>query len=620
MEGAGILDYNQSGGSDTSTGVSGNETYELSEEEKKTLKYVKDTYDKAKKYREPYIEKWKDFYQYFRGKQWKTRRPAHRHSDVINLIFSSIQNQVPLMTDSRPTVDFIAEKPEDLEFAKILNDLMISDWDRLNWSGTLLECLYDSHIYGTALAMLDFDDEADFGLGSARWISLEPMYCYPSPGASDVNTGRPCAEFQYAEPVPVERLKQMFPKFAQYIKPDIRDLWQETKTDIKDVKYQSSLDQKTSLDGNATIGQVNTDTAMLMTTYCRPLDTDQQEISEKDEQGNDSVAYQTKLKYPKGRKIVSLANLVLEDGELDVDDKSFPIQKLNNYLDPRSFWGISDVEQAEGPQMMFNKVVSFSMDVLTLMGNPIWIVDTSSGVDTDNLYNIPGGIVEKAPGSEVRREAGTDLQPYVIQLIDRLKNWYDEVVGTPEVSRGVNPPGVVAARAIESLQQSGRTRIRQKTRNMDEGFLREMGRQYAQLVLKNYTLPRVRRVSDADGVQKYFNFSVEHVKLAKGPKTVVNYQEYVKDMDGELVPGPIVDKALMGTFDVRVSTISGLPFQKEEDKQTAFNLFDREVIDAEELLRKIDYPNVDAIIQRLNERRAQQAEAQQQQEQQKQQA
>lgn len=578
----------------------GSAVYEPTDEEKKILKYVLDSFDKAKKFREPYVEKWKDYYQYFRGKQWKNKRPEYRHSDVINLIFPAIQNQVPLITDARPSIDFIAEKPEDLDFAKILNDLILSDWDRLNWSHVILESLYDSHIYGTGVGMLDFDDEADYNIGSARWMSLEPMYCYPNPGATDINQGRKCEIFQYAEPMSVEKVKQLYPKMAQYIKPDIRDLWQEEKTDINNNQYRSSLDNKTFLDGNATVNQVNTDSVLLITTYCRPLETEEYEVASEEEDGDPT--YEVKLKYPRGRKIVSTRSLVLETEELPYEDKSFPIQKFVNYVDPRSFWGISDIEQAEGPQMLFNKMVSFTMDVLTLTGNPIWIIDTSSGVDPDNLFNIPGGIVEKEPGSEVRRESGTQLQPYVIQMIDRMKNWFDEVVGTTEVSRGVAPGGVTAARAIESLQQLGQTRVRLKTRILDESFLREMGRQYVQLVLKNYTVPRVRRVTDVNGVEKYFKFHVEHNQIGEETKFVVNYQKY-EEREGQLIPGPNLDRAIAGSFDVRVNTVSALPFARAEAEAKAFRLAEAGIIDAEELLKAIEWPNVEAVVQRLNERR-----------------
>ncbi len=161
------------------------DTYTPTEEEEKLLKCVKAAFSKAKHAREPYVDRWQDYYHDFRGKQWKQKRPSYRHSAVFNLIFTAIQNQVPLMTDTRPKVDFIATEPSDIEMARILGDLFDSDWERSDWNYVLLEALYDSHIYGTGLGSISFDDQAEFGLGQISWQSLEPMYAYPAPGSTE---------------------------------------------------------------------------------------------------------------------------------------------------------------------------------------------------------------------------------------------------------------------------------------------------------------------------------------------------------------------------------------------------------------------------------------------------
>jgi len=588
--------------------------YEPSEEEKEALVFVKKHFSKAKLAREPYVDRWKDYYHDFRGKQWRQKRPSYRHSEVINLIFTAIQNQVPLMTDTRPKAEFIATEPQDTELAEIMNDVFNSDWERNDWNYTLLECLYDSHIYGTALAGIGFDEMADFGLGQITWNSLEPIYGYPEPGASDINSHRKCSYFIYAEPINIDRIEQLYPEKGKYVKSDLQDLWASAKTDLRDVRFRSPADNRAVVEGKPSDSKQARDQALVITMFCRPLDTEENRIVREKEDGTEETLYETKLKYPKGRKIVIAGNVVLEDEPLETDDKAIPVQRLVNYVDPRSFFGISDIEQLEGPQQIFNKLVSFSLDVLTLMGNPIWVVDTEAGIDTDNLFNIPGAVIEKEPGTEVRRESGTQLQPYVMQLIDRMKLWFDDISGSQEVTRGANPAGVTAARAIEALQETGKTRIRQKVRNMDN-FIREFGRQYVQYALKNYTVPRIRRVTGKNNSERYFKFHTEPIEYDGDKKTVIIFEELQRDaVSGQLVTIKKQDRVLTGDFDVRVNTVSGLPFAKAESEQKLFSLYDRQVIDAEELLRGIDYPNVDAVLQRLEQRqiRESQAAAQQQ--------
>ena len=68
---------------------------------------------------------------------------------------------------------------------------------------------------------------------------------------------------------------------------------------------------------------------------------------------------------------------------------------------------------------------------------------------------------------------------------------------------------------------------------------------------------------------------------------------------------------LSGELDITVQAGSDLPFETADKERKALALFDRQIIDAEEVLTQLQYPNKEKLLMRLNAR--QQAAAAQQQ-------
>ena len=570
---------------DMATGPAG---YQPTAEERQTIKLANRLYEQAKKHREKYDRKWLDYYRMFRGRQWSEARPSYRHSEVINLVFQAIQSQVPILSDSRPKIEFLPQEPNDLELAQILNEVAESDWEKNSWFMQLVEIIYDSKFYGTGFGCMKWEENPDTGLGEPVFASSDPFHCFPDPSATDVNTK--AQYFVYAEPVEIDKLKSDYPDKKEFIKPDLTDLNYGDKTNLDQVRFKSPVDNRTLLEGQSQYDLGNQNKALKITVWEKSNEFFEEEILGKDSNGNETKEYEQKLKYPKGRKICVSNGVLLEDSENPYEDRKFPYAKLINYVLPREFWGISEVEQLEGPQKVFNKLISFALDVLTLMGNPVWVISTDSGLDTDNIMNRPGMILEPEPGARVDRMEGVQLQPYVLQLVDRMKLWFDDISGTKEVSRGSRPEGVNSGIAITALQEASQTRLRLQARNID-AFMQDIGQMYLSRTFQFLTAPRVYRLTNKDGSQRFFKMHVEPID-EYGGKVVK-----VRDTGGQEVV-----YQTQGKFDVRVTTGSSLPFSKEERIQKALALFDRKVIDEEEVLKSMDYPNYEAILQRLRER------------------
>ena len=590
--------------------------YDPTHDEEKAIKLVDRLFMKAKNAKKAYDEKWLDYYRMFRGKQWKDTRPSYRHSEVINLIFRAIQSEVPILTDVLPKPEFIPQEPNDFQLAKILNDVFDSDWTYNNWAYQFTECLFDSHIYGTGFGETGFDPDACGGVGSATFESADPFYQFPDPYSKDVNTDS--NYYCVAEPKPVDRLKAEYPEVAQHLKPDMLDISRRDKQMTDQIRYKSPTDNRTVMEGSSAYDLDSKDEALKITAYIQDAEVVEEEMKTIDEaSGDEKSTFVKKLKYPFGRKIETSGGVLLSDVPMEEwREKKAPYIRLTNYILPREFWGMSEVEQLESPQRIFNKLLSFTLDVLTLMGNPIWVVDNTSGIDTDNLFNRPGLIVEKEPGSEVRREEGVQLQPYVLQMIDRMKGWFDDISGSNDVSRGVRPEGITAASAIEALQSAAQTRLRQKGKYID-AFMQNLGQQYLDIVFANYTAPRIFRITNDQNAVQYFKFHVEErpaMDPMGQPTGEVNkfalVRQYQQGDDGKQYEGPQQEYQYTKKFDVKIATGSSLPFEKSRAETQSLNLFDRGIIDAEEVMKAISYPNYELVLQRMADK-AMQAQQQQ---------
>lgn len=580
---------------------------DLTPDQEAAVKLVERLYNKAKKARERYDFKWIDYHRMFRGRQWSERRPSYRHSEVVNLIFEAIQSMIPIMTDSRPRITFLPEQPDDYKFAEILNKVLESDWDRNKWMTKLTEIIFDAHIYGTGCSSLEYDQEGNYGLGALNFRAEDPFSFYPDPAARDINA-KESDWFVFGDALEVGKLKCLYPDFAEYIHSDLVDLRYNSRSIEGEDYFYSQINNMITRDVPSPREQ---DKALVLTLFIKPKDiVEDQEESQDPETGESKVEYVQRLKYPNGRKIIIVNKIPVIDEEIEYEDGKFPYSKFQNYINPREFWGISEVEQLESPQRVFNKLISFALDTLTLMGNPIWIVDTASGVDTSQLMNSPGLIIEKDGQGEVRREPGVELQPYVLQLIDRMEKWFNGVSGSQDVTRGINPTGVTANAAIENLQQAAQTRVRQKMRNLDD-YLKDVGAQYVSRVLQYYTVPQVYRITGDDDAVEFFKFHVEHRDDGTGELQKIGVvRPFIQDVTGQYVESEVSqDYILKGNFDVHVNTGSALPFSKAEKEQRLLQYFDRQIIDAEELLKQVEYPNYQAVLARMDQKKAQAAAA-----------
>lgn len=582
------------------------------EKEKRIIRMCEDWLKDAKRHRARFDTNWVSNVKYIEGKQWKEKRPTYRHSEVLNLTHAAVQTIIPILTDNRPNIETLPQEPSDFEFSEIMTQILRSKWDRRQFSQIVAEGIVDMAGYGTVVSKQEWDADLNFGLGDYEFETVDPLYCYPDPNARDVNDKR-SQRFQTAVPTNVDEVKRKYPKWAHLIKPNVGELplGKQARVEVEDdYRVRSVSDYDLLIQSDKPSDGDEMDQVLLVTTYCKSEEIEEFEIKEKDEKGIEQTKFQTKKKYPNGRKIVHANGVLLEDGHNPYIDGKFPFARCQDHIRAREFWGMGEVEQLRGPQDMINKIMSYVMDVLILMGNPIWVVDTAAGVDTDNIVNAPGLVIEKNEGTEVRRESGVQLQPFILQTFDRLVEVFDKISGINDVSQGAQPSSNSSGIAIERLQEAAQTKLRLKSRNI-EAWLTEVGQQHIARILQYYTIPRIVRLTGDDNAGRFFKVAIDETIDEKGEAhQVMTTQEFTRDdQTGQSIPGDVNQIDIKGNLDAIITTGTTLPFAKAQREFQARNLLELGIYDEEDYLADIQHPRKDKVLQKLNERKQAQQEA-----------
>lgn len=582
-------------------------------EEKKTVRMVEGLFRRAKRARMQTDADFVENYKFFVGKQWKQARPSYRHSEVLNFTHAAIQTIVPILTDSRPNIETIPENPADFEFSEIMTQLLTAKWDREQWGQIVAEAIVDASIYGTAISEQPWDQDELDGLGDLEFKTVDPVYCYPAPGSTDINS-KDNKYFITAVPTDIEEVKRKYPKKAHKLQADISDidLARTAKLDMDDFKVRSPTDNLTLVQGERAQDMEHPDQILLLTCWIADDTLVEEEIRQKTADGTLKKGFRTKKKYPRGRKLVIAGGQLLEDEQNPYIDGKFPFARLVDHIMPREFWGQGEVTQLKGPQQMINKMMSYVMDVISLMGNPVWKNPTGSGVFSESLINQPGLVIDYNDGHEPTRERGAEVQASIFQALDRLYNYFEKISGVNEVTQGAQPRNASGV-AIDALQEAAQTKLRLKGRNV-EAWLTKVGQQMASRILQFYTVPRIVRLTENENADKYFRIAIDETLNESGQaQKVATVQSFVQDEQGNLVQDQVQQYEIKGNLDIRVTTGSSLPFAKARREARAQQLYSLGIYDAEDLLTDLEHPRKEQILEKFNQRQiaAAQAEAQQ---------
>lgn len=521
-------------------------------------------------------DKWQRFYELGKNKHWRSDNSALSLTSA-NLLFTHRRRTVNLLTDNNPTFNvkrvMVNEENED-SFIKTLRATEYW-WGETEQQQVFEESVFNGETYGVCIEKLRFNVDLEYGLGDVETEVVDPHHFgfYPVK-ARKLKKAEAVAHYY---PISVRQAKRMFPEFADKIVADKQyfDQLGEDRRGVNNLKNEgssSSNNNKTSfggvirnlLSGTAT-EKGDDDELLLVEMWVKDYTVDKDDIPI----------------YPGNIRVVTVVN-----GHIVVSDKKnpsvnpnlspelarmtylydkFPFIMENSHTDTINPWGSSDFEQLMHLQLEINKSLSQFNTIKDKVAGAKVINPLTSGVPNSQMANGVGVINPTNANHGVGWMKSPDVPKEILESLKIYQELFFLVSGSFDLENASTPgKQVIAYKAIAALIERASTMLRGKIRNYSR-LIRERGRMYISMMNNWYT------------EERYFSYDSDG------------------DSESDIIKGTDVIVPL------KLTVVSGstMPRSQVQQREEAIELFSKNAIDIEELLKTMDWPKWKEVAARM---------------------
>jgi hypothetical protein len=531
--------------------------------------------------------KWMRHYELSKNRHW---RSTSRKAPLVtaNLLHAHRVRTVNTLTDNNPTFNVMQVGEVEPEKEDVFDTLLKTCefwWTDAEQQNVLEQSVLNGELYGCTFEKMIFNPRLEGGLGEVETVVVDPFYIgwYPVK-CMDIQKAHAVLHFY---PMSVREARWRWPDKASEIMSDdeaIKALG-DTRMEIKanslgqhDQGYFTSIGNAikqvfSAFGAGGGKGAANiSDEVLIVECWIK----DYSRAKGKSEIEED--------KYPGNLRCVTVCcggKVVLEDKpnpsinpELPAEQAAqtylwdrFPFSKTQSHTDTGNPWGMSDLEQLEMLNIEINKTISQLTLVKDRIARIKLVNPKDSGVSNDEFTNAPGII---NPSNSLAAQAIRYLDPPTInadmfKFLDVYQSLFFQVAGSFELEQAdATGKNVIAYKAIAALLERAATMLRGKIRNYSK-MIRERGRMYLSHAMNWYTEDRF-----------------------------ISYEQ-----DGESMAQAIRGDQMLIPAKLNVVSGSTMPVSRVQEREEALALFDKGAIDAEELLKKIDWKNWKDVIARI---------------------
>ena len=545
-------------------------------QDEKLLKRLNAYWEEGKKMRDIISKDWDNNPEMLKGDQLAKNRPAHKPPAVLNKLRSVSERKIALMTDTKPKFSVTPGKSGTgyPKVADVLKDTTDAWWDDQSIDQVIARGLYYPINFGVMITKMPWsrkEKEIQLKVIDPRRFVFDPHITSP-------------AELHRAEYV----VEEEFPPLAEVkmFNPEkTKDLKEYTKP--KQGLLAQARDRfMRGMGGGSAFNKEREQLTAVPRCWVRHFWLQDYSVTKKEvkviRDKKEVIEEVSVRKYPGGRYIIVAGNdIILHDEANPYWDGVHPYDMMDWYVDVDTAYGVSEVSALKNPQIIYNKIIEVLVENGMLMNNGAWIADYNA-FDADGwkqLTNIPGQIIKKRPGTEVKRDAPGGVPSNLLQLATYLENFIEKEPGISEL-QGKKPGQVQSSLGVESLQMMAAAMIRIKARAL-ESLLQRVGQKFISRVIQFYTQDRILYSIGPSGDFKEYNFVRDVFHKAISAASLIDAH---RDFRFRVMPG------------------SSLSMTKTQKALMAAELFKIGAVDDQAVLEAIEWPNWKEVLQRTKEK------------------
>lgn len=454
------------------------------------------------------------------GSTYTSWAPQPRDSEIFPLLSS----WVGWMTDQSPEIVFFPAADPFSQFyhwvtkqASDLTKLYATNYDAENYEGHLKLALWDDCMYGLGIIKNVWDNGASGGAGNAVIRRTDPWSFYPDPFATSMSDAE---YFVEARRVSWNQLVRMYPRTSNLVaRPTgAMDQIDERPNIYTDGNSQPKAPFLGALNSNGAYGYGNTSNSYgtwnRSNSYKRAYDPLPgyvvyeywlKENWPPDDDPKEAPFGDQRYAHARWKCIVMCNGAILYEEWADElwDHGQHPYSEFKSD-DIGEFYGISLVDHLAYPQIYINRLLTAAQHNVELIGNPIFLEPTNSGLGRVGIINRPG---TRLPISNQTAATGGNfprwldppkLPPDLMQLVQFWIERMENITGLSGVTKGQAPTQRSAEGVISAVQEAAMVRVRAAMSNYAI-MLRDSAYKIADLIAQNFTEARTVAILGPDG-------------------------------------------------------------------------------------------------------------------------